>query len=273
MTEQKSCADIIKQNDYDRYITALFAPPEKRDDLYALYAFNYEIAKTRETVSDTTLGLIRLTWWREAIDEIYEGQKPRNHEVVLPLAEVIKKYNLPKNYFETLIYAREFDLEDVLPADLRGLKNYADYTTTPLLALSSIVIQNSADEDNLKHASQAIALTGLLRAAPYQLQQRHCIFPQDLLDEAGLDQYMLYDGKGHDSLKSVVCDIVWSAEDHLKKINYNSEIKPIMAQVTLAKQYLKSLKRCDYNVFDQRFHNAPPFSMLRLLTNVAVGRI
>lgn len=273
MTEKNSCAEIVKENDYDRYITALFAPPKKRADLFALYAFNYEIAKTRETVSDTTLGLIRLTWWREAIDEIYEGKKTRQHEVVIPLAETIRKYKLPKHYFETLIYAREFDLEDVLPADLRGLKNYAEFTTAPLLNLASIILVGSSDEENLKHAAQVIALTGLLRAAPYHFQQKTCFMPEDLLAEAGIDPYTLYDGKGQESLKSVVCDIVWSAEEDLKKVEYNPDLKPVMGQVTLAKQYLKSLKRCDFNVFEQRFHSVPPFSMLRLLTNVGFGRI
>ncbi len=273
MTGQSQCEIIVKENDYDRYLTTLFAPPYKRDDLFALYAFNYEIAKTRETVSDTTLGLIRLTWWREAIDGIYAGKKPRQHEVVIPLAEVIQKYKLPKKSFETLIYAREFDLEDVLPADLRGLKNYADFTTAPMLSMVSKVLTGEADEDNLKHAAQAIALTGLLRAVPYHLQQRTCYLPQDLLSEAGLDEYMLYDGKGHDSLKSVTCDIVWSAEEDLRRVEYNANLKPIMGQVSLAKQYLKSLKRCDYNVFEQRFHNKPPLSMLRLLTNAGLGRI
>lgn len=266
-------AQIVKEHDYNRFLTGLFAAPDKRDDLYTLYAFNYEIAKTRETVSDTTLGLIRLTWWREAIDEIYEGTKIRQHEVVEPLAVIIKKYNLPKHYFETLIYAREFDLEDVLPADLKGLRNYAEFTSHPLFALCSIVLKGSANDDNLKPAGRSVALCGLLRAAPHNLQDRHCFFPRDLLEEAGLNEYMLYDGTGHDSLKSVVCDIVWSAEDDIKKVEYDRDLKPVMAQLTLAKQYLKSLKRCDYNVFEQRFHNTPPFSMLRLLTNVGLNRI
>ena len=61
-------ARLVRRHDRDRFLTALFAPAERREDLLALYAFNYEIAKTREVVSEPVLGQIRLQWWRETID-------------------------------------------------------------------------------------------------------------------------------------------------------------------------------------------------------------
>ncbi|HTV90379.1 MAG TPA: squalene/phytoene synthase family protein, partial [Stellaceae bacterium] len=61
-------AALVRRHDRDRYQTALLAPAEKREALFALYAFNYEIARVRETVREPMLGQIRLQWWREAID-------------------------------------------------------------------------------------------------------------------------------------------------------------------------------------------------------------
>ena len=94
------CGNIVRQQDSDRFLLSLFAPAKHRAALWTLYAFNHEIAKTREIVSDTTIGLIRLQWWRDAIKEIYEGSKPRQHEVVTPLADVIKQYDLPRDLFD-----------------------------------------------------------------------------------------------------------------------------------------------------------------------------
>jgi phytoene synthase len=57
-------AELVRRHDRDRYMTALFAPAARREALFALYAFNYEIARVREAVTQPTLGQIRLQWWR-----------------------------------------------------------------------------------------------------------------------------------------------------------------------------------------------------------------
>ncbi len=42
-----SLAGFVRRYDPDRFLTALFAPPEKREALLALYAFNHELARAR----------------------------------------------------------------------------------------------------------------------------------------------------------------------------------------------------------------------------------
>ncbi len=81
MSQLSDCARLLRRYDYDRFLTGLFAPAGRREALYAVYAFNLEIARTREAVSEPMLGQIRLQWWREAIEEIYAG-RVRRHEVV-----------------------------------------------------------------------------------------------------------------------------------------------------------------------------------------------
>ena len=82
-TRLSACAEQVRRQDRERYLTALFAPAERREDLFALYTFNHEVAKTAEVVSEAMVGRIRLQWWREAIAEIYDG-RPRAHGVVVP---------------------------------------------------------------------------------------------------------------------------------------------------------------------------------------------
>jgi phytoene/squalene synthetase len=64
------CLDQVRRFDRDRYLTALFATPSARADLMALYAFNLEVAKTREMVREPMMGLMRLQWWRDCIADI-----------------------------------------------------------------------------------------------------------------------------------------------------------------------------------------------------------
>ena len=71
-TLNEAIVALVRRHDPDRFLTALFAPPEKRDALLTLYAFNHELARAREAVSEPPLALIRLQWWREVV----EGARP-----------------------------------------------------------------------------------------------------------------------------------------------------------------------------------------------------
>jgi len=42
----------VRRHDRDRFQTVLFAPAARREALFALYAFNYEIARVRERISE-----------------------------------------------------------------------------------------------------------------------------------------------------------------------------------------------------------------------------
>ena len=46
------CEALVRAADRDRFLAALFAPRERREALFALYAFNVEIARVREVVRD-----------------------------------------------------------------------------------------------------------------------------------------------------------------------------------------------------------------------------
>ncbi|MDE1903717.1 MAG: squalene/phytoene synthase family protein, partial [Alphaproteobacteria bacterium] len=59
-----SLAAFVRQHDRDRFATAMFAPEPRRENLFALYAFNYELAKVRESVREPMMGRVRLQWWR-----------------------------------------------------------------------------------------------------------------------------------------------------------------------------------------------------------------
>ena len=156
------CATEIRRNDYDRYLSVLFAPRASRPYLFALYAVNHEIAKTAEIARDPMMGAIRLQWWREAFDELHAGE-PRHHEALLALAETLRAHDLPKAMFDAMLDARELDFEKAPFADMAALEAYADATSGILMRLAARILGNPLYEV-AREAGIAYALTGLLRA-------------------------------------------------------------------------------------------------------------
>ena len=69
---------IARDGDPDRSLAALFVPREIRPDLFALIAFNVELARSAEQASEPELGAIRLQWWRDAVVRVAEGEATGN---------------------------------------------------------------------------------------------------------------------------------------------------------------------------------------------------
>jgi len=182
-------ARLVRRHDRDRFLTALFAPAQARESLYALYAFNYEVAKTRESVRETMLGRIRLQWWREAVAAIYDGGPIGHHEVTGPLAEAVAAHGLTRAHFDALIDAREADLDDRPPPSLASLEAYAAATSGSLvlLALEALGVRGPDAEEAGRGIGIAYALAGLLRAVPFHAGARRLYLPADLIDAAGID--------------------------------------------------------------------------------------
>src|SRR4051812_33354988 len=126
------CLEQVRRFDRDRYLCALFAPEADRPHLLALYAFNAEIARVREIVSEPVIGQMRLQWWRDALVEFRDGNV-RAHPVAQALAAALRARPVRGELLERMLVAREFDLADVPPDSLAALEQYAEGTSSSLL--------------------------------------------------------------------------------------------------------------------------------------------
>ncbi|MFP4313799.1 MAG: phytoene/squalene synthase family protein [Alphaproteobacteria bacterium] len=254
------CAQIVKEQDPDRFLLAMMMPTQYRDDLIVLFAFYHEIAKTREVVTETRLGQIRLKWWQEAIREIYNSGKVLQHEVLQALAGVIERRGLEYQDFETLIFAREFDLEDVLPGNLEGLVNYCDFTLSPLFRLVLQIMGETPENDMVQAVAVNYAIIGLMRAVPFHASQRRCYLPEDLLARHGQSLNQLYEMKPSDDLPEIVREVLSVFEKNIKPHN-----KFLKASQQLSCLYESQLRSAHFDPFAKKMALPPPFKVLRLV--------
>lgn len=242
------CGTLLHQGDRARFLTALFAPPEVREDLFALYAFNLEIAKTKETVSEPLLGQIRLQWWRETLEQIHAGQPPRKHEVVLPLAEAIRRHTLPPDAFLSLIDGRERDLDVPPPATDAGFAAYIEATGGQLGRLAGLIC--GADPDQAAAAARAYATAGLLIGLPRRAQLGRVDLPLDRLGAAGLTARAIRDGIPSDALSGLILELAGGAEDALNRLGPVAKPgRAALLPATLARRLIKALRRAGGDPF------------------------
>jgi phytoene synthase len=106
---------LVRRVDPDRWLSTRFiADRQARADVIALYAFDYELSRVARVTSQPLVGEMRLTFWSEAIAEIFAGKPVRKHPVLIALAQAIARHALPREPLDAIIDARltEVDGDD-----------------------------------------------------------------------------------------------------------------------------------------------------------------
>lgn len=104
--------DLIRRVDPDRWLSSRFISDERvRADVIAIYAYDHELARAPKVASNALLGEIRLTWWREVLDEAFEGRPVRAHPTAQALAAVIARRGLKREPLEAMVDARYRELD------------------------------------------------------------------------------------------------------------------------------------------------------------------
>lgn len=253
------CRTQTETHNRDRYILSLAAPAHLRPALWAVFAFNHEIAKTREIVRDAAAGHLRLAWWREALNKFYLGDAMPAHEVAQALGHAIKTHALAQNDFEALIDARVFDLDGTVPASLDGLAAYAAATNAPLWAICAKILGVPRNDD----LATAWGLIGTIRALPFAAARNRCFLPLPMLHDMGLMPEQFHHLKSSPALRTAVKTIAQRAQDHLGKAQADTVFFKRMEKICLI--YLKRIAAAQYDPFDVHVHGPAPFLGLRVL--------
>jgi NADH dehydrogenase [ubiquinone] 1 alpha subcomplex assembly factor 6 len=263
-TSDQYCLNEVRRHDHDRYLTALFLPADRRAAALALCAFNLEIARTREIVSEPLLGQIRLQWWRETIEGVFEGT-PREHPVVDALGTAIRQHDLPRDRLEALIDAREADLEDAPPSDLRALENYAAETSGELSALVMQTLEGVEDVSiaAARKVGTAWAIIGLARAVGFHAQTQRIYIPEELLSEYEVERRRLFDLKPSAGLNRAIEHMVDRAVSFLADARSSSPDITNAARrglllASLADRYIAAIRKAGFDPFAIPAAHAPP---------------
>lgn len=251
-----ACEDLVKAYDRDRWLACLLAPEPARPALFALYAFSTEIARIRETVTQPTLGEMRLVWWREALEGARAAEAAA-HPVAGAVLALIADFSLPTRAFVALIEARRFDLYDDPVPNLGFLEGYAGETGSALFRLASLILMGGREPGAAAaagHAGVAYAVTGLLRALPWLTGQGRCYVPVDLLARHGLTPADLLEGRDQPGLRAALAELRAHARRRLAEARDGlsglaRDARPAFAPLALVPLYLNAMERPDYEPF------------------------
>jgi 15-cis-phytoene synthase len=176
----RHCEALVRTADKDLFLATLFAPADKRGPLFALYAFNAEIASVRERAREPMPGEIRLQWWRDVINGERVGEAAAN-PVAAALTDTIMRFSLPKTQLLDLVEAHAFDLYDDPMPTFEALEGYLRHTSATVFDLAARICGGHAGQASVR-AGVTCGIAALLRSFALNASRRQLFVPVDSLD-------------------------------------------------------------------------------------------
>jgi 15-cis-phytoene synthase len=249
------CADLVRSHDFVRYASTVFVPAAERRALLALYAFNVEIFRVRDQVTQPLPGEIRMQWWTDLLAGAAHGGVEGN-PVAAELMWAIRAHGLPAEPLSRLIDERQFDLyNDPMPT-LAALEGYVHETSSALFALAARVLgPPSAEIEHLaRHAGFAYGFAQVIASLPRDAARRQLFLPLQLLQSHGSSLDEVFAGKQTPKVRAAVDQLVGEARAHLKTaesllVQVPPAVRPAFLPLVLVRRDLARMSRADNDPF------------------------
>ncbi|XP_064248114.1 NADH dehydrogenase (ubiquinone) complex I, assembly factor 6 isoform X1 [Passer domesticus] len=249
------CAELVRKRDYEGFLCSLLLPAESRTSAFALRAFNVELAQIKDSITQKTTGLMRMQFWRDAVEDIY-GDNPPHQPVATELWRAVKRHNLTKMWFMKIIDEREKNLDDRPYRNIQELETYAENTQSALLylTLETLGVRDIHADHAASHIGKAQGIVTCLRATPYHCTRQKVFLPMDICMLHGVSQEDFIRGKQEKNVRDVIYDIASQAHIHLEHARSFSKKVPVKAYpaffCTVAlDDYLYNMRKVDFNIF------------------------
>jgi phytoene synthase len=249
------CADLVRAHDFARYASTLFVPAPQRRALLAVYAFNVEISRVREQVSQPLPGEMRLQWWTDMLAGLGHGGVEGN-PVAAELLLAIRSWRLPVERLSRLIEEHQFDLyNDPMPT-MAALEGYINDTSSALFSLGAGIAgrPSEAVEHLARHAGLAHGMVQVMAALPLDASRRQLFVPQQVLQSHGCGIEEVFAGKQTPKLRAALGQLIGEARGHLKTAfallgDVPPEVRPVFLPLALVERDLKRMSRADNDPF------------------------
>ena len=190
----RTCAEITRTEARNFYYGLRLLPPEKREALYAVYAW----MRLADDIADE--GGVAVELRRGRLDELesdtrdaLRGVAPDGAPVLVALADVARRFGLPAHDFEAALEGQRMDLEPRVYAAFAETEFYCDRVASSVgrICLDVWGVRPGADASLARALSTkrgvAFQLTNILRDIREDHARGRCYLPADELAAHGLD--------------------------------------------------------------------------------------
>lgn len=188
MTPDDYCRNKAAKSGSSFYYSFLFLPPQKRQAITALYAFCREVDDAVDEISDPEVAAKTLTWWRQEIDQTFQGSP--SHPVGHALQTALSHFDLHSEYFHEIIDGMEMDLQQHRYPAFKHLALYC-HRVASVVGLLAAEIFGYQNRKTLKYAEKlglAFQLTNIIRDVREDAERGRIYLPEEDMQRFNVSQ-------------------------------------------------------------------------------------
>jgi squalene synthase HpnC len=195
---------------YENFQVVSFLLPKRlHQDFYNVYSFCRWADDLGDEIGDTAESLRLLAWWREDLQAMYGGERPK-HPVFVALQGTAKQYRLEITPFDDLIKAFEQDQVITRYRDFEQLFEYCRYSANPV---GRLVLGLCGYHDEERYALSDATCTALQLANFWQdvtvdLHKDRVYLPLSVLEKYGYPVELLWERKFDERFRSAMQEAV-----------------------------------------------------------------
>jgi 15-cis-phytoene synthase len=185
--DYERCAEITRRASSNFYYAFMLLPRERRRALYSVYAFCRfvdDIADDARINNPTEM----LTRWREELDKVFAGNPSR--AISRALSESVRRFNIPRRYFEDVIDGVEMDLTKHRYGDFADLFLYCRRVASAvgLICIEIFGYRNHSTRVYAERLGIACQLTNIIRDVGEDAARNRIYLPLDDLARFDVSQ-------------------------------------------------------------------------------------
>ncbi|XP_050361470.1 NADH dehydrogenase (ubiquinone) complex I, assembly factor 6 isoform X1 [Nymphalis io] len=266
------CANIVRQHDYENYLATLLMTKALRSPAFVVRAFNAEIARVQDQTTDPQTAAMRLQFWHDAVNLIYQNQQSCNipaNPITQELYKVCISYKIQRRYLERLISSRQSLLKTKYFRTMEDVEIYTENTVSTIyyLLLCIAGVTNVHADHAASHLGKAQGLANILRSVHVFNYHKTVSLPMDILMKHQVSQESVLRGNDNENMRNVIFEVASRANSHLEKAR-SIEVPKITNQIFLPAiaidKFLTKLQKVNFNVFDKRLLQGSPTLPLTL---------
>ncbi|MBU3725720.1 MAG: presqualene diphosphate synthase HpnD [Burkholderiaceae bacterium] len=187
MTPDQYCESKVAESGSNLVAAFKILGPQPRASITALYAFCREVDDVVDECAEPGLAAIKLAWWREEIDRLFQGQP--QHPVGKALLPRIGQHQLPKEHFLEIIAGCDMDLTQNRYARWEDLDLYCDRVAGAVGRLSARIFGkvNAATLDYALLLGRALQYTNIIRDVGDDARRGRIYIPVQALEQFNVD--------------------------------------------------------------------------------------
>lgn len=254
-----NAAEITREHAKTFYFSSRFLPKEKKYAAYAIYA----ICRISDESVDKQSGFNsthRLAQIKKDIESAY-SQAHLDNPILIAFKETVKKYKVPKEYFDYLLEGMNMDLNKNRYLNFQELYDYCFRVAGAVGLIMAQIFGYKKNEAKGFAADLGIAmqLTNILRDIKEDYRRGRIYLPKEEMKRYNVSEENIAQERTNENFTNLLKFQIARARDYYKKsssgIRLISDLNSrfvVLAMKEIYAQILNSIERNNYDVFSKR---------------------